>query len=220
MVRRRAVEALGFSSNAEVVAVIRDAYEDGDPDLRTSALVAMGRSADRRWRKIVLHELDSPYGQVRLEAARACGELELREAVLPLTRLVEQDKNSTVRRAAVGALGRAGGPTAKKVLDLILSTEDGPLYDAAQDAMEELRFAAECPEVADLLRSVDDDDDEDVYDSLEEPAGLFDDYAEEYDDEEEDEDEDEGWDEDAGDFHDHLDAEDYDEDSEDEESAV
>lgn len=202
-VRRRAVESLGFSSSADVVNVVRDAYEDGDPDLRTSALAAMGRSANRRWRRIVLRELDSLDSQVRLEAARACGELELRESVLPLTRLIEQDKSLKVRQAAVGALGRAGGPTAKKVLDLIMSTEDGPLYDAAQDAMEELRFASECPEVGDLLRSVDDDeDDDDLYDALEEPAGLFDDYAEEYDNEEEDEDadddEDEDWEPDAG----------------------
>jgi len=212
-VRRRAIEALGFSSSAEVARAVRDAYEEGDLDLRASALVAMGRSADRRWRKIVVHELESRDSQVRLEAARACGELELREAVLPLARLIEQDANLKVRQAAVGALGRAGGPTAKKMLDLLLDTEEGPLYEAAQDAMEELNFAAECPEISDLLYAVDEEEEE-LLDVLEEPAGLYeDDFFEDEDDRDEDEDED--WEEDDEDFLTHEDAEDEEGDEDD-----
>jgi len=200
IVRRRAIEAMGFSSNPEVTDVVRDAYEDGDPGLRASALVAMGRSADRRWRRVVMHEIENPDEEIRAEAARACGELELREAVVPLARVIERDNCLRVRQAAVGALGQAGGPTARKVLDLLLKTEDGPLFDAAQDAMEELNFSAECPEVSDLLRAVDDDRDEYLDDLLEEPAELFEDDDFNEDNDEDDDYDGDDWDEDAGHF--------------------
>jgi len=188
-VRRRAIESLGFSSNPDVPALLRDAYEDGDRLLRVSALTAMGRSASRRWRKVVLREVESPDSEIRMEAVRACGELELREAVSALTRLIEQDKDLDIRKEAVRALGQAGGRAAQKVLELLIDTEEGPLFDAAQDAMDELIFASSCPEISDLIRQ-DEEEEED-----EELYLADDDDLEDWDDpdEEEDTDEDAGW---------------------------
>ncbi len=40
--------------------MIRKAYYDDDASMRQSALFAMGRTADSRWSKLVLAELEQP----------------------------------------------------------------------------------------------------------------------------------------------------------------
>ncbi len=111
----RRVEALGFSSRAEVPDLIRAAYGSAGDDARRSALVAMGRSGDRRWRDIVTSELRSPAPTTRREAARAAGELELRRSVPELAELLE-DSNPDVALQAIWALGQIGGKSAERAL--------------------------------------------------------------------------------------------------------
>ncbi len=48
LVRRRALESIGFSGREEVPPFIRSAYQSGDTDWISSALYAMGRSAELR----------------------------------------------------------------------------------------------------------------------------------------------------------------------------
>ena len=56
--------------------LIEDAYYSPDESRRLSALVAMGRSADVRWRRLARAELTNPDPAMRAQAAFACGELE------------------------------------------------------------------------------------------------------------------------------------------------
>ncbi|MGQ9666784.1 MAG: HEAT repeat domain-containing protein [Anaerolineae bacterium] len=156
--RRRAVESIGYSGNPEVQSVIRDAYEDDHPDMRMSAVIAMGRSADRRWGKIILQELMSEDRLMRQEAVRAAGELELQEATDLLARILDYEDDVEIRRDAVRALGKVGGKGAKTILEHIIASEDEDLFDVAQDAMEELTFGAQFPEINELLRLVEEDE--------------------------------------------------------------
>jgi len=105
-VRCRAVEALAYSSQAIVRAVIEAAYVDDDAQMRASAVSAMGHSADSYWRKTVEGELESPDPRMRFEAVRAAGELEDRAAV---PRLIELLNDSTIDKqsCALGLLFNA-----------------------------------------------------------------------------------------------------------------
>lgn len=193
-VRRRAVEALAFSGNPDVLDVIRDAYEHENPRMKVSALFAMGRSADRRWRKIVMRELHNPDNEIRFEAVRACGELELQEAVRALAGLLDREEDAEIRQAAVWSLGQAGGEVARKLLERIIESGDEALYDTAQDALEQLSFMAECPEITEWMALMEqgeaecfdiEDDEDEFYDEWEyENAGDSDSFWE--DDEEDD----------------------------------
>ncbi|MCJ7661084.1 MAG: HEAT repeat domain-containing protein, partial [Anaerolineales bacterium] len=58
LVRRRALEALGYSSRDEVTPLIRSAYTSKDTLWLESALYAMGRSADNQWDSSVLKMID------------------------------------------------------------------------------------------------------------------------------------------------------------------
>jgi HEAT repeat protein len=140
-VRRRVLEALANSGNAELPDMILDAYEEHDDTLRIGAVFAMGRSADPRWNRYVLEELGNNDSAMLFEAARASGEMEIEEAVPDLIRLLG-DEDVEIRDAAVWALGRIGGPEARRALKACVVSGDEDLAEAAGDALAELDFMA------------------------------------------------------------------------------
>jgi len=137
-VRRRAVESIGYSSKAGVRKIIREAYESEDEKMQSSAIFAMGRSADPYWRRVLLNELESRNPELRYEAARACGELELASAVPRLAELALHDPDREVQQVAVWALGNIGGKEARRILEQCYESDDEVLRDAAADALDEM----------------------------------------------------------------------------------
>ncbi len=138
-VRRRALESLAYVDNETVAGLIRQAYAAPEEKMRVSAVFAMGRSADTRWAQQVRQELFSPNPELRYEAARACGELQLIEAVSELAELAE-DADPEVQEAALWALGQIGGDQARKILEHYCTVEDEATQAAAEAALDELEF--------------------------------------------------------------------------------
>ncbi len=188
-VRRRALESLAYGNPSGLNEMIRNAYYDDDAAMRQSAVFAMGRTADARWSRYVLEELQNHEPAMRFEAAQAAGEMGLRAAVQLLIRCID-DTDASVRQAAVSALGKIGGPAAKRALQALLQFDDEVLVQAAEDALDELNFgsSAEAGALPDLARSApgrngssDDLDDRDEFDddwesSLEDDGDLDDDF--------------------------------------------
>lgn len=145
-VQCRALESIAFSGEAGVRQLIEDAYYSPYEEMQISALVAMGRSADIRWRATVQTELENSSPQVRAEAARACGELEARAALEDLLVLLT-DEEKNVRLAAIFALGRLGGQDAEDALDVMLASEDEDEVRAAEEALEEIVFFGKADEI-------------------------------------------------------------------------
>jgi hypothetical protein len=174
-VRRRAVEAIAYSSEAGVREIIEAAYYHESEKMQASALFAMGRSADPFWRKMLLQELGNPNPELRFEAARACGELEVGSAVPHLARVIADDPDQEVREAAVWALGHIGGQQARDILETCVQGDDEALSEAAAEALEEIDLLGESTGIP-------------LYDELDEYEDL-DDYGD--DDEYEDSDSDE-----------------------------
>jgi HEAT repeat protein len=142
-VRRRAVESISYSGQAGVREIIEAAYYDDDEKMQASALFAMGRSADLYWRELLLQELDSPNPELRFEAARACGELEISLAVPHLSQRVFDDVDREVQEAAVWALGRIGSREARETLEACYESDDEVLSQAAADALDEMDLFSE-----------------------------------------------------------------------------
>ena len=138
-VRRRALESLSYIGDETVIALIREAYDAPEEKMRVSAVFTMGRSADTRWAEYVKQELFSPNPELRYEAARACGELQLAETVPALKELAE-DVDSEVQEAALWALGQIGGDKARKILMQYCQAECEATREAAEAALDELEF--------------------------------------------------------------------------------
>lgn len=140
LVRRRALEALSFSSRDEVASHIQTAIESQDREWQASALFAMGRSGHEMWESLVLDNLDSQHPSLRTEAARAAGELELKEAVETLLELLD-DPDANVRAASIWSLSQIGGEGVRESLEeLYEETDDEAEAEFISDALENLEF--------------------------------------------------------------------------------
>ena len=138
-VRRGALEALAYTSLHGTPEMIEAAYAHPEEKMRISAVLAMGRSADKRWAKIACRELLNPLPAMRYEATRACGELALPDAVPALVELVE-DVNIDIQQMALWALGQIGGKQAQRTLEQYVEVDNPVLRQTAHDALEELEF--------------------------------------------------------------------------------
>lgn len=139
-VQQRALESLSFSSRDEIPPLIQKAFSSGDRDWMATALIAMGRSVDKRWQEDVLSMLDNKVPILRAEAARAAGELELAESVAELVELSE-DADEEVRLAAIWSLSQIGGDKARRTLEnLLRGSRDDDETDFLETALDNLAF--------------------------------------------------------------------------------
>jgi len=176
LVRRRALEALGYSSRSEILALIESAFGTGKRDWMLSAVFAMGRTANQRWGKTILELLESDDSELRYEAARAAGELELKPALTPLMNLLD-DSDSDTRMAAVWSLSQIGGEGVQDALEQLYDeTEDEDETDFIDLALENLMFTEdleafsllELPPEGDEYDDEGDDFEDDFEDDLDE----------------------------------------------------
>lgn len=141
LVRRAALESLGYSSREEVPALIEAALQREDPDWQTSALIAMGRSSDERWSEIVIRMLLNEDPAVRIEAVKAAGELMQPAARLPLLRLLEEEEEPDILSAVIWSLSQVGGEDVRTYLENLLDrTEDDEEVKFIEDALANLSF--------------------------------------------------------------------------------
>lgn len=137
-VRRRVLESLGFSGHARIPTLIADGYDYGDEDWVVSALVAMGRSADDQWQPHIVDKLTHDNNQIRLEAARAAGELSISDAAPHLIDLLS-DQDEEVRLAAAWSLSEIGGMDAREAIEALLEqTTDDEEIDILENTLENL----------------------------------------------------------------------------------
>jgi len=143
-VRRRALESAAPLSLPQVKAAIMEAYQSHNSRIRVSSIYAMGKNCDLSWLPILLRELASTDTEVRYEAAGACGELEEEEATVPCLIKLIDDPDVDVQMAAIQALGKIGGTTAKECLESCLNNTSEAIHQAAEQALNELE-AKETP---------------------------------------------------------------------------
>jgi HEAT repeat protein len=142
IIRRRALESLGFSGRPEVPALIRTAYESNNADWMSSALYAMGRSADNAWAPDVMRMLRHPKANVQIEAVRAAGSLELDKSRRILLDILEEEAQDSELRAAIfWSLSQIGGEEVRETLEGILEeTEDEEEVEILEEALDNLSF--------------------------------------------------------------------------------
>jgi HEAT repeat protein len=181
LVRRRALESLGFSSREDIPAIIRESYQSDNKEWIASALFAMGRSADEMWEDSIIGMLNHNEPDVQIEAVRAAGQLELVSAREPLLAMLEEDDllDEDVRAAAIWSLSQIGGPGVREVLtSLSEESDDDDEADYIEMAIDNLSLAEGVvgfdflgldglqKNELDTIIDVDDDEDDDDYKPL------------------------------------------------------
>jgi len=159
LVRRNALEALGFSSRPEVITLIESAFRRENPDWQASALFAMGRSFDERWEEQVLSRMQDVNPIIRLAAVEAAGELRLASARLILLKVIEEEDEDEITSAAIWSLSQIGGEDARvyiqNLLDLAEEDED---VEFLEEALDNLQFTDELNDFD--MMSIDPDEEE------------------------------------------------------------
>jgi HEAT repeat protein len=162
LVRRRALEAVGFSSREEINSLIEDAYNRDDEDWQQAAVYAMGASANARWTPQVTESLASDIPGLRYEAARAAGKLNLADLKDDLFDLARSDSDEEVQQAALWALSDIGGAGVGEFLEERLENTDEPAeIELIEEALDNLA-ASEFFDEMDLPLFDFDEDDLDV----------------------------------------------------------
>ena len=141
-IRRKALEAIGYSSRPEVITLIKSSFLREDPDWQASALFAMGRSSDEHWGEYVIPELLDENPRVQLAAIEAAGELELSAAREILLKMLEEDENDElITNAAIWSLSQIGGEDVRIYIEsLIDQTEDDDQVEFLEEALDNLAF--------------------------------------------------------------------------------
>ena len=142
-VRRRALESVAVFNEGKIPRLIQDAYHSADETMRLSAVYAMGLTCDTTYLSTIFGELNSNDPAMRYEAANACGEMGEQEAVPYLISLLK-DKDIQVQLSSIRALGVLGGGPAARALKRCLRSDEEPLREAAEAALEQME-AEESP---------------------------------------------------------------------------
>ena len=173
LVRRRALEVLGFSSREEVKDLILQAYYSGNTDWLTSALFAMGRSANQSWKNLVLEMLANDNPEIMAEAIRATGELELTDAAPTLLEFLD-DEDREVRMAAIWSLSQTGGEGIQDALETLYEeTEDIEEIELLEAALDNLAFTEDMELFALMDFSEDESDEDELFDYYEDNQDLL-----------------------------------------------
>jgi HEAT repeat protein len=140
LVRRRALESLGYSGREEVSNLIHSAYYSDEDEWLESSLFAMGRSANRDWSSHVFDMLNHEIPEIRMEAVRASGELGIQRATPHLLDLLE-DPDEGVYLAAVWSLSQIGGEGVWDTMErLFAQARDDQEAELIEAAMDNLAF--------------------------------------------------------------------------------
>ena len=159
LVRRNALEALGFSSRPEAITLIESAFRRENPDWQASALFAMGRSFDERWEEPVLSRMMDENPLIRLAAVEAAGELRLVSARTVLFHVLEEEEEDEIASAAIWSLSQIGGEDARLYIENLLDlAEEDEDVKFLEDALDNIEFTDELSQF-DLL-SIDPDEEE------------------------------------------------------------
>lgn len=141
LVRRRALESLGFSSRPELEALINKAYTDSDRDWKVSALFAMSRTSNEKWNPMVMNSMSDDNDAIQFEAVRAAGELAIEEAREPLLRMVDETTDEDLQAAAIWSLSQIGGKDVReKITSLLEDSEEDEDIEFLENALENLDF--------------------------------------------------------------------------------
>ncbi|HDQ14820.1 MAG TPA: HEAT repeat domain-containing protein [Sediminispirochaeta sp.] len=127
--RWRACQALGDIGGEDAFKAVRELLNSDDTYLRAYAVGALAGFENQDVVDVLIDALRDGFWRVRVQAARALGELQAREAVEILEYKARQDPDvRNVRLAAVKALGAMDQPEAYEILrDLLGDEKANPL---------------------------------------------------------------------------------------------
>ncbi|MDR1596825.1 MAG: HEAT repeat domain-containing protein [Treponema sp.] len=124
--RMAALDALSKIGDDEALPVIISAVSDDDPNVRSSAIAALGPFTGEEVNRAILEAFRDSYYRVRLGAAQASRRGKLEAAVPYLKFRAERDDVPQVRDEAIRALGEIESPGTYEILRALFEDRHSP----------------------------------------------------------------------------------------------
>lgn len=148
-IKQRILESLGFSSNEKVNQFIENALSKNDKGWHLSALLAISRSANNIWGKVVIEKLSDLDPDIQIEAIKAAGELKIesaKEQIIELMKISTPDEE--LHMQAIWALSKIGGKDIKELFEtLVEESEDEEEADILEMAIDNLELTDGIPSI-------------------------------------------------------------------------
>jgi HEAT repeat protein len=136
--RMAALEALSKVSNDDGLDAVIEAVSSSDPNIRSSAVAALGPFFGEAVDNAILDAFRDSYFRTRIGAATAAGQRRLESAVPYLRYRAENDEVPQVRDEAIKALGAINNAEAMGILDMLFSERKNS--DRVRIAAAEMRL--------------------------------------------------------------------------------
>jgi HEAT repeat protein len=102
----RALSSIGY--DARIVDVLMKGTNDGEPQVREAAVLALGKMGDQRAVPLLIGKLSDPSLAIRLGAIRSLVQIRDSRAVPYLKEVASGDRDNFVRNEALAALSEIG----------------------------------------------------------------------------------------------------------------
>ena len=135
-VRRRCLESLSYDTSDDITALIETAYKQDSIDWKATAVLAMGRSHQKKWHGTIVKELGSNFRRMRIEAAAAACEGYVQLATPQLCELTRAP-DKQLKLLAVKALPFTRGPGSVEALEACTLDLDLEVVETAEKAIED-----------------------------------------------------------------------------------
>jgi HEAT repeat protein len=145
-VKLKALEAVSVFTDDRLDAHIEAAWSLGDISSRQSSLFAMGRTSDPKWIDHVIPDVEHDVASIRYEATMAMGELGDEPHLRALQGALD-DEDLTVQLAAISAVERIGGDTAREQLQQLLVSTEPRVVELVQQALQTMKDEEDLDEV-------------------------------------------------------------------------
>jgi len=146
-IKQRILESLGYSSNKKVNHFITNALKMNDKKWHLSALLAISRSANNIWGKVVLEKLSDLDTDIQIESVKAAGELEIESAKEQIIEIMDSSSpDEELYIQAIWALSKIGGNDIKDLFEkMIEESDDEDETGILEMAMDNLDLSSGMP---------------------------------------------------------------------------
>ncbi|MFC2064332.1 HEAT repeat domain-containing protein [Chloroflexota bacterium] len=143
LVKRKAIESLGFSSRSEVDQLVSAEIASNQPERIASAIIAIGRSNNPAWEEEVLEGIQQDNDLIRLEAIQAAGNLNLGNSRSLLLEVLDDLNDQEIIKAALWSLSQIGGEGVRDRIEEIEHFVDPEEDQFMDEVMENLNLTEE-----------------------------------------------------------------------------
>ncbi len=134
-----AVKNLGEFKGGKPVAVLTPFLKDKEASLRKETAIALGKIRNKKAVPALIERLNDENLLVKLMVIRAIGDIEYKIAATPLEEILKSEKNKTILKETISALGKIGQKSSADIIYPFLKDKNKAVAGESIQALANLK---------------------------------------------------------------------------------